>query len=991
MFSGMKDQAHGGGQLPRKKERKHFVLFDRDPSVAKLRLELPVCMHEQEIMEAVHANDVVLVSGATGTGKTTQMPQFLLEDGFGDPRAPVHKGMVAVTQPRRVAAVTCAHRVAYELKSEVGDIVGFQIRHEAKLGPNIRAKFATDGILLREVESDLLLRKYSAVVIDEVHERSLNTDLLMSFLSRTVALRRENSSSLGPLKVIVMSATLDVEGVFRGEAALFRNPPVVKVPSRQYSVTLHFAKKTPADYVDEAYKKVEKIHRRLPRGGVLVFLTGRQEVDELCTRLKETFSRRRIKIQGDDGSEIGMKVLPFYALLPDRQQRAVFDHFGEDNRKVVVATNIAETSVTVPGVSYVVDSGRVKEKVYKGEGSHVFSSFEIRWISKASADQRAGRAGRTGPGHCYRLYSSALYDRQFDAFREPEILRTPTDAVVMRLRAMGIRNVAKFPFPTRPNEKDIAASEKLLADLGALYSAGRIPSLDIGGGFSKGDATDESNLLGVTKIGRSLAQLPVPPRFGRMLLSARTSRLSLSTDERNAALRYTCRIAGILTVGSVCDRTGPAWRERHLVFRHRRSDLLTELSAVCAVEHAGTQGLRKRGYTVKGLNHNAMREICSNHLLYFKSVTEVLAVSYQLEKSLWGGTHPPICSLVPPKGLVEECLFRSILTGFPDRIARRMTRREGMSMNVIPRRRRKAFTVLDTSDAVYLEDSSSIFLSEEVEYVCFSSLNEVRSRRKRTAGNEAEKTQEDDYEESCSDEAETNGSNSKVTSEEQVSSVESGPVDPASVRSRIVMRGTTVISASWITTEATGMCCFDLPTEATPETEYNGQLDTVVEDSRVRYGHWALGRAKVPIGLLALSRNEDIAKASSDRTRRYYRAFALGILNGKVRVGMTIDFSKYGSDRSGAVCIQRVAETLRNHRCPLNLDGLCRVLSTAGDILIPVVEACIIASQRKRIGSVWNAEIAHLLEDYQVRNSSGKQDEVEALETHQPGDDDSEE
>lgn len=990
MFSDMKDQDDAGGQLPKKKERKHFVLFDRDPSVAKSRLELPVCMHEQEIMEAVHATDVVLVSGATGTGKTTQMPQFLLEDGFGDPRAPVHKGMVAVTQPRRVAAVTCAHRVAYELKSEVGDIIGYQIRHEAKLGPNVRAKFATDGILLREVESDILLRRYSAVIIDEVHERSLNTDLLLSFLSRTVALRRENPSGLGPLKVIVMSATLDVEGVFRGEAPLFPNPPVVKVPSRQYSVTLHFAKKTPANYVDEAYQKVEKIHRRLPRGEVLVFLTGRQEVDELCTRLKETFSTRTIQIHGDNGAEIGMKVLPFYALLPDRQQRAVFDDFGEDIRKVVVATNIAETSVTVPGVCYVVDSGRVKEKVYKGEGSHVFSSFDIRWVSKASADQRAGRAGRTGPGHCYRLYSSAVYDRQFEAFREPEILRTPTDAVVMRLRAMGIRNVAKFPFPTRPSEKDIAAAEKLLTDLGALYAPGRIPSLDIGGGFSKGASTDESNLLGVTKIGRSLAQLPVPPRFGRMLLSARTSRLPLSTDERNAALRYTCRIAGILTVGSVCDRTGSAWREKHLVFRHRRSDLLSELSAVCGVEHAGIQGLEERGYTVKGLNHIAMRDVCSSHFLYFKSVTEVLQVSYQLEKSLWGGKHPPSSSLVPPNGMVEECLLRSILTGFPDRIARRMTRREGMSMNVIPRRRRKAFTVLGTSDAVYLEDSSSIFLSEDVEYVCYSNLNEVRSQRNRAHGKEPEKEQKDDYEESSSDEAEINGNDSKVTSEAQGSSVEAGPIDPSSVHSRIVMRGASVISASWITTEATGMCYFDLPTEATPETEYDSQLDTVVEDSRVRYGHWALGRAKVPIGLLALSRNEDIGSASSDRTRRHFRAFALGILNGKARVGMAIDFSKDGSDRSGAVCVQRVAETLRNHRCPLSLDGLCLVLSTGGDFLTPVVEACIIASQRKRISSVWKAEIAHLLKDYEARNSSDKQAEVVTVESH-AGDDDPEE
>lgn len=965
------------------------MLFDRDPSITKARLELPVCMHEQEIMEAVHANDVVLVSGATGTGKTTQMPQFLLEDGFGDPRAPVHKGMVAVTQPRRVAAVTCANRVAFELKSEPGEIVGYQIRHEAKLGPNVRAKFVTDGILLREVENDILLRKYSAVVIDEVHERSLNTDLLLSFLSRTVALRSEDSGELGPLKVIVMSATLDVEGVFRGEKALFLNPPVVKVPSRQYSVTMHFAKRTPEDYVDEAYKKVEKIHRRLPRGGVLVFLTGRQEVEELCTRLNEEFAARRIKIQGDSDSEIGMKVLPFYALLSDRQQRAVFDDFGEDIRKVVVATNIAETSVTVPGISYVVDSGRAKEKVYKGEGSHALSAFEVRWVSKASADQRAGRAGRTGPGHCYRLYSSAVYDRQFDAFREPEILRTPTDAVVMRLRAMGIRNVAKFPFPTRPSEKDIATSEKLLTDLGALHASGRIPSLDIGGGFSTGRAADEANLLGVTKIGRSLAQLPLPPRFGRMLLSSQTSKLPLSPEERDASIRYTCRIAGVLTVGSVFDRTDSLCREKHLVFQHRKSDLLTELSAICAVEHAGTQGVVKQGYSVKCLNQKAMREVCSSHCLYYKSIIEALQVSYQLEKFLFGGQGPLTSSVVPPSAKVEECILRSVLTGFPDRIARRMTRNEGISMNVIPRRRRKAFTVLGTSSAVYLEESSSIFLNGDTEYVCFSSLNEVRSQKKRMHQKDAENAQKDDYEDSSDDAVEPDGV-AKAASKEQVATAQEERTDTSEFRTKIIMRGASVISPSWITTEATGMCLFDLPSKAAPETDYDGDMDTVVEESRVRYGHWALGRAKVPVGLLALARNEDISKTSSDRTRRHFRAFALGILEGKARPGLKVEFSKYGTDRSGLVCVQRVAEALRNHRCPLNLDGLAKVLSTSGDFLTAVVEACVIAPHRDKIRNVWKTEIAQLLEDCQRRKFSDRKLEDETRKSHESVEDEGE-
>ena len=979
----MKTTNDVGSPLPRKRERRHFVIFERDPAAAKARLELPVCMHEQEIMEVIHANDVVLISGATGTGKTTQVPQFLLEDGFGDPRAPVHKGIVAVTQPRRVAAVTCANRVAFELKSEVGDIVGYQIRHAAKLGAEVRAKFVTDGVLLREAENDILLQRYSAVVVDEVHERSLNTDLLLSFLSRTVTLRRENPGRLGPLKVIVMSATLDVEGVFRGDEALFPNPPVVKVPSRQYSVTMHFAKKTSEDYVEEAYKKVDKIHRRLPRGGILVFLTGRQEVIDLCSRLDKQFANRKVKIQGDTESEIGIKVLPFYALLSDRRQRAVFDDCGEDVRKVVVATNIAETSVTVPGISYVVDSGRAKEKVYKGEGAHALSAYEIRWVSKASADQRAGRAGRTGPGHCYRLYSSAVFDRQFEAFREPEVLRTPTDSVVLRLRAMGIKNVSKFPFPTRPCEKDLAASEKLLADLGALHEPGRIPSLDIGSGFSKGIEPNGTYLLGVTKLGKSLAKLPISPRFGKMLLSALSSKLPLSEGERQATARYTCRIAGVLTVGTVFDKTSESWREKHLVFQHRRSEILTELSAVCAVEHAGIQGGRRARYSVKSLDTQAMREVCKSYSLHFKSLTEALEIGYQLEKHLWGSERPAAASLLPPSKIVEECILRSVLTGLPDRIARRMTRDEGIAMGVIPRRRRKAFTVLGHGGAVYLEESSSIFLNGGVEFVSFSSLSEIALRRKRPRAEEDDE-QRDDYNDSSSDDERAPGDD-KPQPEEDNPATEQGVNSAEAVPTKVILRGASVISPAWLTTDATSMCHFDSQSSVACAASYDSDTDTVVEESSVRYGHWPLGVAKVPVGLLALCRQGSGTRCPTGSAAQY-RALAAAVVTGRVRPGLRVDFAKEGTDRSGRVCVQRVADEMRRRACALSAHGLAKAVADA-DWLTAVVEACVGARFRVAVRKRYAEAVRRMVQEF----SGGEGDGARKHEGEESGGEDDEE
>lgn len=531
-------------------DRKAFtVQVDRPEDIQNARLGLPVVGEEQKIMEAIHNNSAVVIWGATGSGKTTQLPQFLFEAGYGNPESQ-NPGMIGVTQPRRVAAVSMAKRVGDEL-GQFSKQVAYQIRFESSVSKNTAVKFMTDGILLREIGDDFSLSKYSIIVIDEAHERSVNTDILIGMVSRIVGLREQMSKddpSIKPLKLVVMSATLRISD-FMQNPSLFRHgpPPLVQAEGRQYPVTVHFSRRTQRDYTEEAFRKVSRGHRKLPPGGMLVFLTGQNEIKHLSKRLKQAFkptqrgtetSRVQIsandapleaedldlggdmsnpgnaedddsdlEIIGTDNAEddeefdLGEKamdsssrvhVLPLYSQLPTKEQLKVFEPVPEGSRLIVLATNVAETSLTIPGIKYVFDCGRAKEKQY-----NLFTgvqSFQVDWISKASANQRAGRAGRTGPGHCYRLYSSAVYEGQFSEYTDPEILRTPIEGVVLQMKGMGLHNVINFPFPTPPSRLGLAKAEKLLKNLGALSSSGQ-----------------------VTQVGRRLSTYPLSPRFGKML------------------------------------------------------------------------------------------------------------------------------------------------------------------------------------------------------------------------------------------------------------------------------------------------------------------------------------------------------------------------------------------------------------------------------------------------------------------------------------------
>ncbi|KAI0470899.1 P-loop containing nucleoside triphosphate hydrolase protein [Xylariaceae sp. FL0804] len=540
-------------QPTRDSERKAYsVQVTRTPRIQESRLQLPVVAEEQRIMEAIHNNNVVIVCGATGSGKTTQVPQFLFEAGYGSKSSPT-PGMIGVTQPRKVAAVSMSKRVGEEL-GDKNSAVAYQIRFEGTTDEKTAVKFMTDGVLLREVANDISLSKYSAIIIDEAHERSVNTDILIGMLSRTVNLRQEmasEGSKVSPLKLIIMSATLRVDDITKNPVLFPIPPPVLDIEGRQYPVTIHFAKQTKHDYVDEAFKKITRGHRKLPPGSFLVFLTGHDEISRLSKKLKMStgglnpaaYTKVRISATdaplevedidfGEDDNAVNgkeneldsidvsdeedeeenaefdipeegevrsapaplkMHILPLYSLLPTREQMRVFEDPPEGSRAIIIATNIAETSLTIPGVRYVFDCGRSKERKYNPDTG--VQSYEIGWISKASANQRSGRAGRTGPGHCWRLYSSAVYERDLPEFAQPELLRMPIEGVVLQLKAMRLQHVVNFPFPTPPDRQMLAKAEKLLQYLSAVTTTGQ-----------------------ATQIGSTMARFPLPPRFARILL-----------------------------------------------------------------------------------------------------------------------------------------------------------------------------------------------------------------------------------------------------------------------------------------------------------------------------------------------------------------------------------------------------------------------------------------------------------------------------------------
>ena len=379
--------------------------------------ELPICEHREEILSAIRGNPAVVVCGDTGSGKTTQLPKMLLELGCGA------KGRrIACTQPRRLAAVTVAERVATEMKEPVGGIAGYKHRFGRKVSDQTRITFMTDGVLLAETRHDPLLKAYDAIIIDEAHERSLNVDFLLGILKRILARRRD-------LKVVVSSATLDV-GRF---AAFFGDVPAVTVPGRLFPVDIGYLP-PPEDEERDLPREISAAVCELPsEGDILVFLPGERDIRETAEHLARVQS-------GDD-------IIPLLASLPASEQQRAF-HLSS-RRRIVLATNVAETSVTIPGIRYVIDSGlaRIPRYIHRTQ----VQRLQIEPISQASARQRAGRCGRLGPGTCLRLYSEEDFLRR-DAYTPPEVLRSSLAGVILTMLDLHLGDIANFPFidPPKP-------------------------------------------------------------------------------------------------------------------------------------------------------------------------------------------------------------------------------------------------------------------------------------------------------------------------------------------------------------------------------------------------------------------------------------------------------------------------------------------------------------------------------------------------------------
>ncbi|KAJ4880660.1 hypothetical protein Rs2_37715 [Raphanus sativus] len=440
-------------------------------SIQEQRESLPIYMLKKELIQAVHDNQVLVVIGETGSGKTTQVTQYLAEAGY------TTKGKIGCTQPRRVAAMSVAKRVAEEFGCRLGEEVGFAIRFEDCTGPDTVIKYMTDGMLLREILIDENLSHYSVIMLDEAHERTIHTDVLFGLLKKLLERRPD-------LRLIVTSATLDADKF----SEYFFKCNIFIIPGRTFPVEILYKKQPESDYLDAALNTVLEIHLTEPEGDILLFLTGQEEIDSACQSLYE-----RMKSLGKNVPEL--IILPVYSALPSEMQSRIFDPPPPGTRKVVVATNIAEASLTIDGIYYVVDPGFAKQNVYNPKQG--LESLVITPISQASAKQRAGRAGRTGPGKCYRLYTESAYRNEMPPTSIPEIQRVNLGMTTLTMKAMGINDLLSFDFMDPPQPQALISAMEQLYSLGAL---------------------DEEGLL--TRLGRKMAEFPLEPPLSKMLLAS---------------------------------------------------------------------------------------------------------------------------------------------------------------------------------------------------------------------------------------------------------------------------------------------------------------------------------------------------------------------------------------------------------------------------------------------------------------------------------------
>ncbi|MFG2006072.1 ATP-dependent RNA helicase HrpA [Spirillospora sp. NPDC048911] len=539
--------------------------------------ELPVSQKRDDLLAAIRDHQVVIVAGETGSGKTTQLPKICLELGRGI------YGAIGHTQPRRLAARTVADRIAEELKTPLGEAVGYKVRFTDHSSDDTLVKLMTDGILLAEIQTDRLLRQYDTLIIDEAHERSLNIDFLLGYL-REILPRRPD------LKIIITSATIDPERF----SEHFDDAPIVEVSGRTYPVEVRYRpvidpedpKADPdRDQIQAILDAVDELALEAP-GDVLVFLSGEREIRDTADALQKHFQGRK----GGPGGQ-GTEVLPLYARLSAAEQHRVFQaHRG---RRIVLATNVAETSLTVPGIKYVVDPGTARISRY----SHRLKvqRLPIEAVSQASANQRKGRCGRVSEGICIRLYSEEDFESRPE-FTDPEILRTNLASVILQMTSLGLGDIAAFPFVEPPDRRNVKAGVDLLHELGAI------------------DPDEQDPRKRLTPLGRRLAQLPVDPRLARMVLEA----------DKNGCVREVLIIAAALSIQDPRER--PAEHQQAADDKHRRfADPTSDFMAYLNLWNY----LREQQRELSG---SAFRRMCKNEFLHFLRVREWQDLHSQLRQ-----------------------------------------------------------------------------------------------------------------------------------------------------------------------------------------------------------------------------------------------------------------------------------------------------------------------------------------------------------------------
>uniref|UniRef100_A0A1I7UR85 RNA helicase n=1 Tax=Caenorhabditis tropicalis TaxID=1561998 RepID=A0A1I7UR85_9PELO len=747
------------------------VIVERSEEIQKSRAELPIFAEEMRIVEAINENLVTVVCGETGSGKTTQIPQFLYEAGYAS-----EGELIGITEPRRVAAIAMAQRVGVELGKP--ENVSYQIRYEGTRSADTNILFMTDGVLMKEMENDVMLKKYSVILIDEAHERSMYSDVLIGMLSRIVPLRAKTQR---PLRLVIMSATLRLDDFTHKKLFPLLTPKVIKVDARQFPVSVHFEKRTPEDYLSSAFRKTCRIHETLPPGAILVFVTGQNEVRQLITKLKRRYpvvyeidksgevlvkgtkewkekkaeAAKNIKLEdfkeeegekeeedledvddvnergaaeafddyeelengdGDEGNVEAMigappadceplYCLPLYSLLSMGKQRRVFDETPAGMRLCVISTNVAETSLTIPGVKYIIDGGFEKRRLYDSVTG--VSRFAVCRISQASADQRAGRAGRISAGHAYRLYSSAVY-QDCVKFADPEILSKPADQLVLHLKSMNIVKVVNFPFPSAPDEKMLEAAEKRLCQLGALSET----------------TSNGKTVSRITKLGKTLAVFPLAPSYAKFIAMADQH------DLMNHAILLISLLSvrePLIPVASLRGSTPEETKElmKNVLKERRRWCTQTgarRLGDLKVLMHAAT--------VAEKVKYNA-RE-CEKVGLRVKALVEARKLRQQLTNIVNASCKKEQVAamdtdLPPPTDQQAQLLRQMVVASFADRLARRVDRSLGQEVV-----EKGAYETTLIKEHVFI-DPCSVLFTEEPEFVTYQELVQVNEKKLMTS------------------------------------------------------------------------------------------------------------------------------------------------------------------------------------------------------------------------------------------------------------------